>query len=192
MMKTFSIYRTSDGHFTGTIYTVPEEDIGINTPAGHACIEGEHDHLSSRVDVVKLKKDEDEARADHVEQVTQLRLRHSQLVDGLRSDDDGSSQVDPGEFVEPSFIFYATAKHVVGYQPAQPSPDHEWIPDTRRWRLTAAAQKALDNSVQARALLSELDLKSIRRLREILAASDPQLNELEQQAASLRPQVIKR
>lgn len=41
---------------------------------------------------------------------------------------------------------------VVEYQPPPPSADHEWNAATKRWQLTAAAQKRHGDALQARAL----------------------------------------
>lgn len=88
-------------------------------------------------------------------------------------------------------VYLATGE-LIEFVPAPPSADHEWNALSKRWQLGVEAQERVDADVRARALLDEIDRKQARRVREILAASDPQLAELEAQAAALRPQIIKR
>jgi hypothetical protein len=63
---------------------------------------------------------------------------------------------------------------VIDYQPAQPSPDHEWIHDNeqgkrvRRWQLTAAAGARNNASDQARGEIARLEAQQLRSVRELL------------------------
>ena len=59
-----------------------------------------------------------------------------------------------------------TTGKVVDNLPPQPSPDHEWNPNSRRWQLrpeVAAKQKAREAAL---ARITELELKALRALRE--------------------------
>jgi hypothetical protein len=82
---------------------------------------------------------------------------------------------------------------VVDYQPPQPSADHEWNADTKRWQLTAAAQDVINADAIARAQLEAIDRQSIRALREA-ALGKPEavalLATLDAQATPLRADVI--
>lgn len=46
-----SFYDPATGFFSGSSYHGPEDHVEMNTPAGHAAIEGRHDHRSRRVDL---------------------------------------------------------------------------------------------------------------------------------------------
>lgn len=46
-----SVYDTATGLFTGQRLSGPPDFVAANTPAGCATVEGEHDHLSRRVNV---------------------------------------------------------------------------------------------------------------------------------------------
>ena len=51
-MKHWSFYDPQSGHFAGRTFSATDESaLDINTPKGLAAIEGEHDHLSRRVDI---------------------------------------------------------------------------------------------------------------------------------------------
>jgi len=77
---------------------------------------------------------------------------------------------------------------VVAYQPPQPSPDHEWRADVELWVLTQDAIEARAKDLGARAALEDIDLRSIRRLREL--SSDPILVALEADAVNQRADLI--
>ena len=80
-------------------------------------------------------------------------------------------------------------REIVAYQPPKPSEDHEWT--GTRWRLNANAQAQINEDKRARFLLAELDAKQARRVREILAATDPQMQAYEDQAVKLRERLSK-
>lgn len=61
---------------------------------------------------------------------------------------------------------------VVDYQPPQPSPDHEWNSKTKRWNLNAAAQGRIDRHNYATNRIQQLELKSLRAMREIQLSVD--------------------
>lgn len=50
-----------------------------------------------------------------------------------------------------------TTGAIEDYQPAQPSPDHEWNADARRWRVNSAAQAKLDAKQSAQAEIARLE-----------------------------------
>ena len=70
------------------------------------------------------------------------------------------------------------------YQPPQPDADHEWI--ASRWMKKAEALQREAQRTQAQARIDELERKQARRVRELLAESDPQLKALDQQIQALR------
>jgi hypothetical protein len=55
---------------------------------------------------------------------------------------------------------------VVDYQPAQPSPSHEWNESTRRWELSPSAQAAIARRAAARARIADLEAGQGRLLRQ--------------------------
>lgn len=82
----------------------------------------------------------------------------------------------------------ATAQ-VVDYQPPQPSPDHEWNVESKRWVLgaaTAARQAARSSALLA---IGQLEAKGIRAMRELalntLGAAD-RLKSIDDQISALR------
>lgn len=81
--------------------------------------------------------------------------------------------------------------HVVDWQPPPPSENHEWNAKTRRWHLTATAAALADADLSSRAALADIDRRSIRRLRELFADSDPRLGALEAEAISARFRLTK-
>lgn len=50
-MSTASIYSLADGLFTGLVITGTEEAVALNTPEGHAALEGAFDSQTQRVDL---------------------------------------------------------------------------------------------------------------------------------------------
>lgn len=157
-----SVYRTDTGAFTGVVIIEHETRLAQNTPEGCALIEGRFDHLAQRVDVLRVATD-----------------RQAKDPQPSPNDDD-----------EMPFDFHAKAHHVIDWQPPQPSPGHEWNATTRRWRLTAEAQAAIDDDIAARAELEDITASSIDRMREMLADSDPQLRALDNQAKAAKRRLI--
>jgi len=52
MIRNWSFYDPQSGHFSGRRFSSTDESaVFINTPEGFAAIEGEHDHMCSRVDI---------------------------------------------------------------------------------------------------------------------------------------------
>lgn len=117
-MKHYSIYHLETGALIGRVFGCDISDpaalahaVRSNTPDGHGVVEGRHDHLSKRVDVERLAREDSDA-----------------LTAWDRSGERPKAPV-------------ATAAHVVDYVPPQPSSDHEWDAVAKRWRLTQAAQE---------------------------------------------------
>lgn len=82
---------------------------------------------------------------------------------------------------------------VVDYQPPQPSAEHEWNADTKRWALNVAAQAKLDARHSALAQIGALEGGQHRKVREaVLAIADAShpavapLQALDAQIAALR------
>jgi len=61
---------------------------------------------------------------------------------------------------------------VVDYQPVQPSPEHEWNSDTKRWVVSAAAADRTRKRTAALARIAALEAAQHRPLREL--ALNPQ------------------
>lgn len=117
MMRTWSFYRLSDGHFTGRTFSTRKRNeslLAMNTPQGCAAIEGQYDHRSQRVDLAT------------------------------------------GQVVRDPDLEKANAEN----------------PELRRYR--------------ARMQIERLERQQARRVREILAASDPRLQAIDEQIAELR------
>jgi hypothetical protein len=85
----------------------------------------------------------------------------------------------------------ATGK-VVDYQPPQPSDDHEWNADTKRWQIKAAITAKARAKAEALRQIVELELSGIRRMRELLlglVGIDERLSNIDAQMTSLRAQL---
>lgn len=79
---------------------------------------------------------------------------------------------------------------VVDYQPPQPSTDHEWNADTKRWQLTAAAQSKIDGHTAALAQIAALEAKGARCVRELAlgqAGAADRVAAIDAEIAALRP-----
>jgi hypothetical protein len=78
------------------------------------------------------------------------------------------------------------------YQPPSPGDDYEWIHDdergnrVRRWRLKLEIQQARELKAANLSRITELESRQHRRVRELLEASDPQLQEISREIAALR------
>jgi hypothetical protein len=132
-MRTLHFYDPETGIFTGRTFSTNIADpaahaasLAANAPNGCAHIEGDYDHLSQRVDVERLAREDSDALT---------------AWDGK------------GERPKPPV---ATAAHVIDHQPAQPSTDHEWDSATKRWVLTAAVRNAQQGKRDAAAEIQAL------------------------------------
>lgn len=79
-----------------------------------------------------------------------------------------------------------TSGQVVSYQPPQPDENHEWNATTKRWVKRAEVIAREAQRAQALTRIDELERRQHRRLRELLAASDPQLKAIDDEIAELR------
>jgi len=129
-------YDVATGLFSGRYFSSSDVDevaharaVQLNLPEGHGAIAGRFDHLSQRVDIERLQREDDEAATAWA----------------AKGDDKG-----------PPSRVVATAAHVIDYQPPAPSTDHEWNPDTKRWLLSAVAQATVAAAAAAKARHAEL------------------------------------
>lgn len=51
-MKTYTLFHTASGFFTGRTLSIPANMLALNTPDGMGAIEGNFDHLCQRLDLV--------------------------------------------------------------------------------------------------------------------------------------------
>lgn len=133
-MKIWSFYDPATGLFAGLEYVGTPDTLELNTPDGHAHVEGRHDHLSRRVDL-------------------------------------------------------ATGE-VVDHQPPQPSADHEWDGDRKRWRLTEEATERARLRARGLVRMDEIDRQTVQALRELRidstnTAAAARLQELDLEAMRL-------
>jgi hypothetical protein len=155
--------------------------VPLNTPDGHGAIDvvdgRRFDHLSQRVDLELLKADDDAAATAWAAVKDANRLART-------------AGGDPGEDPPPPPRTVPSVKHVVDYQPPQPSADHEWNPARKRWQLTAAAR---DLESQKRAAAAEVvtlrerrhDLVSRLALDPTDAAARKELLDIQARIAAL-------
>jgi hypothetical protein len=81
---------------------------------------------------------------------------------------------------------------VVGFQPQQPSSEHEWNATTKRWQVTAAAEARALARASALAQIGALETAQHRAVREAvlgIAAGIVALQKIDQQIAALRAQL---
>jgi hypothetical protein len=143
-MNKYTQYRKSDGSLMPGIVSssyIPRD----NDTFGH--LEGEFDHLSQRVDLDKLVGQKEAHTEAHKQRVGLAWAAH-----------DANSALDKTPFCEPRQpAFMPTSDVLVDWQAPQPSRNHEWSADTKRWQLNAAAQKRNADQAAARARISELE-----------------------------------
>lgn len=63
---------------------------------------------------------------------------------------------------------------VIDFQPAQPSNDHEWNAETKRWQLKPEVIERNQRHAEAQAQLEALDPKETRALSDLAANPDDQ------------------
>ncbi len=159
-MKTYSLYDSSTGYFVGRTFLTDEFElvahaaaVAANTPAGHGTVLGAFDHLSKRVDVERLAREDSDALTLWTKCNGRAIARNSR----------GSAERIPPR-PAPAV---PTLGHVVEYQPPQPSPDHEWNPATKRWRLSAAAESAERRKKENAALAGLLENQQHEPMRRL-------------------------
>ena len=57
---------------------------------------------------------------------------------------------------------------IIDHQPPRPSDDHQWDDQTRRWALPEAIVERRNADLEARTVMSQAELKSLRALREVI------------------------
>lgn len=129
-------------------------------------------------------------------QQQQKTMRAAAIADAIANNRPRPRELVLTPFVEQPFIapvwdeaaelHKATLAAIVDYQPPQPSPDHEWHAESKRWRLTAEANHR--NKVRAAAIarIAELEIKQARRVRELLSQNDQQLKAIDDEIKGLR------
>lgn len=76
---------------------------------------------------------------------------------------------------------------VLDWQPPAPDADHEWNASLRRWMKKAAIVEREMRRAATQAQIDALERQQQRRVRELLAESDPRLKAIDQQIEALRP-----
>lgn len=75
---------------------------------------------------------------------------------------------------------------IVDYQPPQPDAEHVWDVDARRWIKRPDVIERERRAVEAQSRIDDLERRQARRVRELLAASDPSLKAIDDEIAQLR------
>lgn len=78
---------------------------------------------------------------------------------------------------------------LIDWQPPQPSSDHEWNAEMRRWVLTAAAADRHRRRIEALARIEQLERSQHRAIREAAlgqAGAGDRLKAIDQEIAQLR------
>jgi hypothetical protein len=81
---------------------------------------------------------------------------------------------------------------VIEHVPHQPSPDHEWNSETKRWQLNAAASGRASRKAAALARIAQLESAQHRAVRECilrLSGSTERLAAIDDEIFSLRSQI---
>jgi hypothetical protein len=80
-----------------------------------------------------------------------------------------------------------TTGAVEDYQPAQPSPDHEWDAAVKRWQLLPEVAQRQEARRAALAQIARLEAQAARTIREaVLTGNHDRLAALDAQIAALR------
>jgi hypothetical protein len=82
--------------------------------------------------------------------------------------------------------------NLIDYQPPQPTDDHEWNAQTKRWQLSAVAAGKLNRSSAARARVAQLEASQHRHVREHclgIAGAAEKLKVIDDEIFSLRSQL---
>jgi hypothetical protein len=147
-MRHVAFYHLETGLFhPNGITLVVSDDLALpkNTPEDYSAIDqpkdGCWDHLSQRVDMDKIRAEEDAAATAWAAQKETNRLKRAA---GVEVED----PLAPARTI-------AGARHIVDYQPPAPSHEHEWDATTKRWHLSAAARQKNANRVMANHLRSK-------------------------------------
>jgi hypothetical protein len=179
-MRVHSFYDAATGIFSGRTFSTNWADdaahlaaLRVNTPVGHAAATGKFDHLSQRVDLDKLKADDDAAATAWAAKKDENRLKRT-------------AGGDPGEDPPPPARVIASDKHVVDYQPPSPGPDFEWNAAAKRWQLNASArQRSVDKAAADHLRSQQHDLIRTLTLDPGNAEARARLQALHQQITAL-------
>lgn len=84
-------------------------------------------------------------------------------------------------------------KEIIDHQPQQPSGEHEWNPETKRWQLNAKAHERIARSHSARARIAHLETNVQPRAVREVALNKPdatkRLQDIDDEIAGLRKQL---
>jgi hypothetical protein len=143
-VKHVTYFDPATGLLTGVSHMLSDDSaVALNTPKGFIAIEhpqgGMLDHMCQRVDLEKLKAEEDAAATAWQAVKDENRLKRT-------------AGGDPGEDPPPPARSIASIAHVVDYQPAAPSSDHEWNITSKRWQPNAAMRQRAADALLARHL----------------------------------------
>lgn len=98
-----------------------------------------------------------------------------------------------GDFDHLSKRFDLATRAVVDYQPPRPDNDHEWDtitdPARPRWRKRRDIVEREQRRITNLAKIAELESKQHRRVRELLEANDPRLQEISAEIEQLRAEL---
>lgn len=95
-----------------------------------------------------------------------------------------------GDFDHLSKRFDLATRTVIEHQPPRPDDEHEWDmttdPARPRWRKRRAVVEREQRRIANLVRINELEAKQHRRVRELLEASDPKLQEITREIEQLR------
>lgn len=77
-------------------------------------------------------------------------------------------------------------RQIVDHQPLQPSIEHEWNAERKRWLLSAESAAKQRKRIAAQTRIRQIEQSQARRVREILAENDQRLKTMDQEIAALR------
>lgn len=183
-MKHYRYYDELTGLFyPALIKATDPRDAQAGIPAGHHIIEGAFDHLSQKVDVGKASAEKEAHKAANRDIVESRREKFASLNHGAIV------------FIEPPEPFFMpTPDVVVDYQPPQPSPEHEWNAEARRWVLSATAGQRQEARVAALARIEHLEREVQPSLLRAVALGQEgareKLSALDAEVAQLRTAIL--
>jgi len=101
---------------------------------------------------------------------------------------DGYAVIE-GKFDSLSQRVDLSTKQVIDYQPEQPSAEHAWSVETRRWTLSPEAQQRKQARAAALVQIRDLEASQLRPLREL--ALDPTNAEARTRLRAIEAQIPK-
>lgn len=123
MTRTVSFYDIETGRLVGATFTGPDSAIEVNTPAGLAAIEGEHDHLSKRVEAGEVVDWQPPAPdADHEWNPERRRwLKRPEVVAAEQADQSARAQIAAQEVTQGRAIREVVLKLAEALPPTDPA-----------------------------------------------------------------------